>query len=224
MQAFGISGRAGEAAAPRSRRTANTLFWAALIPTAATVGGFLSQYPYGMLWVGVLIVLAAAATGPIVAGSVWNRAGAATLVGFSLLALGLFAGSNLNETYMKQLGERTGAVVVEAGERVSAKGDVRHFCRVVDGSGSRAELGDIQNCHGQFTTGQRVVLFEDRLGGLDPWIEATDDRGVDPLGLGITAGLYALTAAALVYAGQRRRTDRESARPRRARAGRAGPP
>ncbi|MFF1338634.1 hypothetical protein ACFVYT_12085 [Streptomyces sp. NPDC058290] len=44
-----------------------------------------------------LIVLAAAATGPIVAGSVWNRAGAATLVGFSLLTLVLFAGSNLNE-------------------------------------------------------------------------------------------------------------------------------
>ncbi|MFI6004620.1 hypothetical protein ACIA98_30145 [Streptomyces sp. NPDC051366] len=216
MQAFGISGSAEKAASPRPRRTANTLFWAALIPTVATVGGFLSQYPYGMLWVGILIVLAAAAAGPIVAGSVWNRAGAATLVGFSLLALGLFAGSNLNETYMKQLGERTGAVVVEAGERVNHKGDVRHFCKVVDDSGSRAELGDIQNCHGQFATGRRVVLFEDRLGGLDPWIEATDNRGVDPLGLGITGGLYALTAAALFYAGQRRRPELEFTRPRRA--------
>ncbi|MER7463426.1 hypothetical protein [Streptomyces sp. NPDC097981] len=208
MQTFGISGSAETAVAEKPRRTANTLFWAVLIPTAATVGGFVSQYPYGMLWVGVLIVLAAAATGPIVAGSVWNRAGAATLVGFAVLALGLFAGSNLNETYMKQLGERAGAVVVEAGERVNAKGDVRHFCRVVDDSGSRAELGDIQNCHGQFATGRRVVLFKDRLAGLDPWIEATDDRAVDPVGLGITGGLYALTAATLFHAGHRRRQAR----------------
>ncbi|MFB7783468.1 hypothetical protein ACFC1D_12225 [Streptomyces vinaceus] len=111
----------------------------------------------------------------------------------------------LNETYFKQLGERTGAVVVEAGNRVNGKGDVRHFCRVLDDSGSRAELGDIQNCHGQFATGRRVVLFEDRLGGLDPWIEAGDDRAVDPVGLGITAGLYVLIAATLLHAGRRRR-------------------
>ncbi|WP_327283554.1 MULTISPECIES: hypothetical protein [unclassified Streptomyces] len=205
MRAFGISGTAETATAVPPQRTANTLFWTALIPTAATVGGFVSQYPYGMLWVGVLIVLAAAAAGPIVAGSVWRRAGAATLVGFAALALGLFAGSNLNETYVKQLGERTGAVVAEAGERANAKGDVRHFCRVVDDSGSRAELGDIQNCHGQFATGRRVVLFKDRLGGLDPWIEATHNRAVDPVGLGITGGLFLLTAATMFYAGRRRR-------------------
>ncbi|MFB7052278.1 hypothetical protein [Streptomyces vinaceus] len=205
MQKIGVAGSAGEGVGVRPRRMADTLFWAALIPTAATVGGFVSQYPYGMLWVGVLIVLAAAAAGSIVAGSVWRRAGAATVVGFGVFALGLFAGSNLNETYLKQLGERTGAVVVEAGNRVNGKGDVRHFCRVLDDSGSRAELGDIQNCHGQFATGRRVVLFEDRLGGLDPWIEAGDDRAVDPVGLGITAGLYVLIAATLLHAGRRRR-------------------
>ncbi|MGW8779257.1 hypothetical protein ACWGNM_14430 [Streptomyces sp. NPDC055796] len=205
MQKISVAGSAEGVVAVRPRRTANTLFWAALIPTAATVGGFVSQYPYGMLWIGVLIVLAAAAAGAIVAGSVWRRAGAATLVGFAVFALGLFAGSNLNETYLKQLGERTGAVVLEAGDRVNGKGDVRHFCRILDDSGRRAELGDIQNCHGQFATGRRVVLFEDRLGGLDPWIEASDNRAVDPVGLGITAGLYALTAATLLYAGRRRR-------------------
>ncbi|MCT4353952.1 hypothetical protein M5362_12515 [Streptomyces sp. Je 1-79] len=191
------------------RRTRNTLFWAALVPVAATVGGFLSQYPYGMLYVGVLVVLAAAGLGAGVAGSNWNRAGAAIIVGFGTLALGVFAGSNLYESYAKLLGERVDAVVVDAGERTNSKGDVRHVCHVVDSAGESAELGDIQNCHGDFAEGRRVVLFKDPLGGLEPWIEATDDRSLDPVGLGITGGAFVLVGGTMFSAGMRRRSQQD---------------
>lgn len=38
--------------APVPRRVRNTLFWAALLPTAAVVGGAITHFPYGMLYVG----------------------------------------------------------------------------------------------------------------------------------------------------------------------------
>lgn len=203
------SGPRGKAAPSGARRARNSLFWAALIAGAGTLGGFISQFPYGMLYVGVLIVLAAAGLGAGVAGSNWNRAGAATIVGFGTMALGLFAGSNLNESYLKLLGERVDAVVLESREHTNSKGDPRFYCRVVDTSGETHELDAIQNCYADVEPGGRVFLFKDRLGGLDPWMETTDSRALDPLGLGITGGLFLLIGGTMFTAGQRRRSDRD---------------
>lgn len=211
MGTSGASRTVEEAAGARPRRTLNTLLWAVLIPVVATGAGFLAQYPYGMLWVGVIIVLGTAAAAAIVAGGVWNRAGAATLASFGALALALFAGPNLYEIYVKQLGERVDALVADAGERTNAKGTKLAVCRVVDTSGEIQDLSEQQNCHGQFKPKQHVILFKDPLGGLDPWVEAGDDRSLDGVGLGITGGLFAVTGSAMFYAGQRRRSDRDVA-------------
>ncbi|MFG2979829.1 hypothetical protein ACGFYQ_01030 [Streptomyces sp. NPDC048258] len=194
---------------PGPARTRNSLFWAVLIPVTATVGGFLAQYPYGLIWLGVLLVLAAAGIGAGVAGSGWNRAGAASIVGFGAMALGVFAGPSLSEAYAMRLGERVDAVVIETGERTNFKGDARSFCRVADPSGTVRELGQQQNCYGEFTRGQHVVLFEDPLGILDPRIEATDDRTIAPLAPSISGGLFLLVGAAMFSGGLRRRSDRD---------------
>ncbi|MFB7464094.1 hypothetical protein ACFCZ1_11445 [Streptomyces sp. NPDC056224] len=220
-------GQAFEGLPPGPARTRNSLFWAALIPVTATLGGVLAQYPYGMLWVGVLLVLAAAGIGAGVAGSGWNRAGVATVVGFGTMALGIFAGPSLYEAYAMRLGERVEAVVVDTGERTNLKGDSRSFCRVADPSGRVRELGQQQNCYGTFTRGQHVVLFEDPLGILDPRIEATGDRTLAPLGLGISGGLFLLVGGAMLSGGLRRRSDRDLLEEHRRKHGppwRSGPP
>lgn len=198
---------AGKAA--RAPRTRNSLLWALLLPTAATAAGFLAQFPYGGLYVGVTLVLAAAATGAIVAGSHWHRSGAATIVGFGVMALGLFAGPALYESYAKLLGERVGAVVVLAtGGDASGKGS-QDFCHVIDDEGEVSKLGNQQNCYGDFAEEQRVVLYKDPLGALSPWIEAKDDRSVSPLGLAVTGGLFLLVGGTLFTAGLRRRSDQD---------------
>ncbi|MEU1372094.1 hypothetical protein ABZ442_00340 [Streptomyces triculaminicus] len=210
MGVSGISGASGNtagAAASAPRRTLNSLLWAVLIPVVATAAGFLAQYPYGMLWAGVVIVLGATAAAAIVAGGMWNRAGAATLASFATLALALFGGPTLYETYVKTFGERVDALVADTGQRVNAKGTKLDVCRVVDTTGRVQDVSEQQNCHGQFKPKQHVILFNDPLGGLDPWVEATGDRTLDPVGPACTGGLFALTGGALFYAGQRRRTD-----------------
>lgn len=204
-----ISGPRGKTTPTGAGRLRNSLFWAVLIAGAGTLGGFVSQFPYGLLYVGVLIVLAAAGLGAAVAGSNWNRAGAAAIVGFGTMALGLFAGSNLNESYLKLLGERVDAVVAESREYANSKGDTRFHCRVVEASGESHELDAIQNCYDRVAPGGHVFLFKDRLGGLDPWMETTATRTLDPLGLGITGGLFLLIGGSMFTAGQRRRSDRD---------------
>ncbi|MEU7370276.1 hypothetical protein AB0B92_32885 [Streptomyces hygroscopicus] len=188
--------------------TLNTLMWAVLIPVVATAAGFLAQYPYGMLWLGGVIVLGAAAAAAVVAGGIWHRAGAATLAACATVALALFAGPALYELYVKRAGDRVDALVADTGKRTNHKGTELDVCRVVDTSGKVRDLSEQQNCHGQFTPKQHVVLFVDPLDALDPWVEATDERAVDGAGLGITAGLFAVTGSALLYAGLRRRPGR----------------
>lgn len=190
------------------RPVRNSFVWALLIPGSATAAGFLAQVPYG-IYVGVTLVLAAAGLGAAVAGSNWNRSGAAMIVGFGVLALGIFAGPNLYESYAKLLGERVGAVVVLTGERGGTKGDGEYYCHVIDDEGEVSELGNQQNCFGDFAEEQRVVLYKDPLGVLAPWIEARDDRSPDALGLGITGGLFLLVGGSLFTAGLRRRSDRD---------------
>ncbi|MFD6969820.1 hypothetical protein [Streptomyces sp. NPDC059949] len=209
MDTARIPGRMGKPSPTGARRTRNSLFWAALIAGAGALGGFISQFPYGLLYVGILVVLAAAGLGAAVAGSNWNRAGAATLVGFGTMALGIIAGINLNESYLKTLGERVDAVVLESRQYTNSVGDDRFFCRVVDTSGESHELDHIQNCHADVEPGGHVVLFKDRLGGLAPWMDTTGSRALDPLALGVTGGLFLLIGGTMFTAGQRRRTDRD---------------
>jgi hypothetical protein len=116
--------------------------WAVLIPTVGTAAGLLAQYPYGMLWVGSVIVLGTAGAAAIVAGAVWNRAGAATLASIAVLALPFFAGPALYELYVKQVGERVDALVADTGERPNAKGTELGVCRVVDTSGEVQDLSE----------------------------------------------------------------------------------
>ncbi|WP_344391570.1 hypothetical protein [Streptomyces vastus] len=200
---------AAEAPVPAPRRTLNSLKWAVLIPVVGVAAGFLTRFPYGGLWIGVVILLGAAAAAAIVAGNSWHRAGAATLAGFSAIALPLFAGPGMYELYMKQVGERVHAAVADTGERRGVKRSTTlSVCRVVDTTGAVKDLSEQQNCHGQFKPGQLIVLFKDPLGVLDPWAEALPgDRSVDPLTLQITAGLFLVTGSSLFYAGQRRRSD-----------------
>lgn len=169
-----------------------------------TVGGL-----YLGIWASVLVVLAAAAVAGMLAGGIWNRAGAALLAVAAVMGLGFFSGPTLHETYLKQFGDRTDALVADTAKRFNAKGRERAVCRVVDPSGTVTDLGERHNCYGQFTPGQHITLFKDPHGGLDPWAEATGDRGLDTVSLSATGGLFAVTASAVFYAGARRISDRE---------------
>ncbi|MFR9795401.1 hypothetical protein ACL02U_05740 [Streptomyces sp. MS06] len=173
---------------------------------AGLAAGVLSQYPYGM-WFGVVVILAVVAAAAVIAGSRWHRAGAATLASVAVLALPFFAGPAFYETYIKQFGKRVHAVVADTGEQQGVKGSTElSVCRVVDTSGAVLDLSQQQNCFGQFTKGQHVVLFEDPLEVLDPWIEdLPGERTPDALTLGVTAGLFLTVGGSLFYAGQRRR-------------------
>lgn len=197
-----------EAAAPSPTKTVNSLLWALAIPLVAVTGAVLAQFPWS--WIGIVVLVVAGFTAPIVAGGVWNRAGAATFAAVTTFALGLFAGPSLFETYVKQVGEKTDALVADTATYKNARNSERTVCRVVDTSGKVRDLTEQQNCQGQFKRGQHIVLYKDPLDVLEPWAEATDDRAVDVVGLYATAGLFAATTATLFYAGTRRRSDRET--------------
>lgn len=102
----------------------------------------------------------------------------------------------------RRVGGRHGTARQFQGHRTRCLSRGRHLGR---GAGSC----NTENCYGQFKPKQHVFLFKDPLGGLKPWIAATDDRGLDALDLSATGGLFTLTAGALFYAGMRRRSDGE---------------
>ncbi|WP_369216146.1 hypothetical protein [Streptomyces flavofungini] len=200
----------------------NTLLWSASVPVVTLAGTLLGLYTW--MWIGIVCTLAAAAAAAIVAGGVWHRAGAAVVATGTTMALGLFGASTLHEGCLKRFGERVDAVVVDTGQHTNAKGTELDICRVVDTSGAVQDLGNTENCYGQFKPKQHVVLYKDPLGGMASWVEATDDRGLEPISLWATGGLSVLTPAALGYAGTRRLSDAESdaKRVRRSRRNRAG--
>lgn len=197
-----------------------TLPWAVGLPVAAVGAGVLAQYPYGM-WIGVLLGLAVAATAPILAGVVWHRSGAASLAVLAALALPFFAGPAVYEVYLKTAGDQVDAVVTAAEEVPSPKGSDLSACHAVDEAGKEWDLGQRQNCFGQFEPGQKVVLHQDPLGGLDPWIEPGRDKAIEPTAPALTVGLFALCCGALFWAGVKRRTEAEAVA---AKGRRHGPP
>ena len=206
MGMTGTNGTTPGPPAPPTARVPNSLLWAVLIPAASLAGTVvgLSLWSAGGLFIGML----ATATAVFVAGSAWNRAGAAVVAGSAALCFMIFSGSLLHETYAEIFGERTEVLVVGVEEVPRAKG-TDFSCRIADASGAVQSLGSRQNCHGRFEKGQRALLLEDPLGALDPWITAPDDADVGVVEPGIVGGLLVVTAASLFYAGMRRRSDQE---------------
>ncbi|WP_031521243.1 hypothetical protein [Streptomyces sp. NRRL F-5123] len=181
--------------------------WAVGVPVVTVVfavGGL-----YLTMWFAVVGLLLTATVAGLCAGMGWNRAGAGTLAAVGVMALGLFAGPVAHDTYLKQYGTMTDALVVDTAKEHDGHG--RDVCRVVDASGKVRDLGNTENCYAQFTRGQHVVLFEDPIGNLKPWIEAAHTRTLDTTGLATTAGLFAATGGLMLYAGLRRRTDQQVA-------------
>ncbi|MFF9351798.1 hypothetical protein [Streptomyces sp. NPDC014734] len=188
-------------------RVLDSLLWAVLIPLVTVVSTVLGLYLW--FWAGVVLMMVAAATAAIMAGGIWHRAGAAVVATATTMALGFFAGPTLHEAYLKRFGDRADALVVDTSRTVNPKGTETDLCRVVDTSGTVQDLDETQNCYGQFEPGQHVVLFKDPVGGLKPWIEASNDRSPDVVSLSATGGLFATTVATLLHAGIRRRSGRE---------------
>jgi hypothetical protein len=89
-------------AAPRA--LPSSLAWAVIVPTACALGGWLAQYPYGLIVVGIVVGLAAAAAAAVTAGGFWHRPGAATIASLGGIALIFFAGPGLYQLYMATLG------------------------------------------------------------------------------------------------------------------------
>jgi hypothetical protein len=185
-------------------RTLDSLLWALALPAVLLLGAALTQW---VTVVGVVVVLAAVAAGGIVVGGSWHRAGAAVLVCSGGFALTLFAGPAVYEVYMRTVGDPVPAVVVEVVDR-----DVKHgadmACTVRELGGERRtfEVSQRQNCFGQAKEGDRVVMREDPLGLLDPWLpRSPDEQHTTDITLACTAGLTVLVAGATFYGGQRRR-------------------
>jgi hypothetical protein len=194
--------------APPSRRRVllGSLVWALAVPLALTFAGWLAQYPYGLIAVGVIVALAVVAVAAVVAGSVWHRAGAATIASFGGLALVLFAGPGLYQLYMETLGTPTSAVVAKVEDRHHRHG-ADWFCTVVETTGDHAahEISEQENCQGQFKPLQHVTLRADPLGLLDPRLPSGPGETTVTTTLMISIGLFVLTGGAMGYAGLRRR-------------------
>ncbi|MBB5939732.1 hypothetical protein [Streptomyces zagrosensis] len=180
------------------------LLWALLIPLLSTVAGWSGQYPHG-LWLAAPLALGTVCAAGFIAGGRWHRPGAATLACVAACALVLFAGPALYDLYAKRVGDQLDAMVTQTGQRRNAKGTTMETCTVIDTSGAVHRISEQQNCSGQFKPGQRVILYKDPAGLLDPYIEEPDQQALDTTGLGISAALFAVTSGALLYGGQRRR-------------------
>ncbi|MBL1097466.1 hypothetical protein [Streptomyces coffeae] len=170
----------------------------------STLAGCFSQYPYGM-WLGIPLVFFAAGAAAVVVGGLWHRGGAAAMAGIAALVLAFFAGPALYELYAKKAGDPVDAVVTKTGHRKSLKGKPLESCTVVDTTGGIHHISQRQNCFGQFRTGQQVILYKDPAGLLEPFADTPGNRAPDLTGLGISAGLFALTGGSVFLAGQRRR-------------------
>lgn len=157
--------------------------------------GFLSQYPFGMLYLGIVVTLVVVATTAVIAGARWNRVIAATLASLCVFALPFFAGPTAYQLYAERLGHAVTAHITPG-----------THCHVQDATGAAEELTERQNCVGQFEPGQSVVLFRDPFGVLHPWVEPTGSRTVPSGSLATSGVLFALSTLLILSAGLRRRT------------------
>lgn len=186
-------------------RFLNSLLWALLLTGAMLLGAGLGQW---LIWVGVIVMLAAVAFAASLVGGFWHRAGAATLAAAGGFALTLFAGPAMYEVYMKTAGDPVAAVVTEVSDQRKRRGADLKVCVVQEIGGSREkhEVSQQENCFGQAKVGDRVELRKDPLGLLDPRLpDSPDQRNTTEITVWISAGLALLTAGTIFYGGQRRR-------------------
>ncbi|MBO2459984.1 hypothetical protein [Actinomadura violacea] len=194
-------------AGPPSRPFWRPLGWALLIPLLFTLGGWLAQYPHGLIVAGVAVALAALAVAATLAGGIWHRPGAAVLLSCAGIALTFFAGPGLYELYMTKAGKPVQAVVTKVEDRQARRG-ADMFCTVVETGGGRTvhHVSEQQNCSGDFEPLQTVTLRTDPAGLLKPRLpDGPGGKGDTALALEIAAGLFLVTGAAMFYAGRRRR-------------------
>lgn len=194
-------------AGPPARPFWKSLGWGLLVPVSFTAGGFLAQYPHGLVVAGVVVALAALAVAATLAGGVWHRPGAAVVLSCAGLALTFFAGPGLYELYMRTAGKPVHAVVAHVEKRDARRG-ADLSCTVVEAGGGRAvhHLTEQQNCSTDLKPTQAVTLRTDPAGLLKPRLpDGPGDGGDTALALEIAAGLFVVTGAATFSASLRRR-------------------
>ncbi|WP_433475646.1 hypothetical protein ACQPZP_00590 [Spirillospora sp. CA-142024] len=202
------------------RPVANSLKWALIVPVVLTFAGWVAQYPYGLIVLGVIIGVGTVFLTIAVVGSSWGRAGAAVMVAITGFALPIFAGPALYLVYMENLGQPGPAVVAKV-EKRDAKRGAGWFCTVVETTGKHTvhRISQQENCFGQIKALQRVTLRKDPLDLLDPRLPdrpGDDDTLVSVL---LSAALFLANASSLLYGGLRRRTTTRSAKKQQEKAG-----
>ncbi|URM97610.1 hypothetical protein LUW76_26410 [Actinomadura madurae] len=188
---------------------ANSLKWALLVPLLLAFGGWVAQYPYGLIVVGVIIAVVTAFVAIAVVGSSWQRPGAAVLVAVTGFALPIFAGPALYIVYMETLGESAPAVVTKVENRDARRG-AGWFCTVVETRGDHAvhKISQQENCFGQIKPLQKITLRKDPLGLLDPRLPDRPGESDTLLSVLLSAALFAANAATFLYAGLRRKGEK----------------
>jgi hypothetical protein len=186
---------------------ANSLKWALIVPVLLTCSGWVAQYPYGLIAVGVIIAVGTVFLCIAVVGSLWERPGAAVMAAVTGIALPLFAGPGLYIVYMEALGRRVPAVVAKVEDRNADRG-ASWFCTVVETIGEHTvhHISQQENCFGQIKPFQKVTLRKDPLGLLDPRLpDRPGENDVRTAVLTSTA-LFMANAASILYGGLRRRS------------------
>ncbi|MGW4790115.1 hypothetical protein [Streptomyces sp. NPDC004230] len=194
----------GKRALSPGRKVINSLMWAVAVPVLLLFGAGVAQW---VTLLGVVVVVAVVAVATIVVGGVWHRAGAATLVAVAGFGLTLFAGPAVYEGYMRTVGEPVDAVVVDVVDLHRKHGaDMMCSVRELSGEQRTFEVSQMQNCFGQAKKGERIVVREDPLGLLDPWLPyGSGDQDTSEITVATTIGLTLVVGASVFYGGHRRR-------------------
>lgn len=187
-----------------ARKVVNSLKWAVAVPVLLLFGAGVAQW---VTLLGVVVVLAVVAVATCLVGGVWHRAGAATLAAVAGFALTLFAGPAVYEGYMRTVGEPADVVVVDVVDLHRKHGaDMMCSIRELGGEQRTFEVSQMQNCFGQAKKGDQIVVREDPLGLLDPWLPyGSEDRHTSEITVVTTIGLTLGVGASVFYGGQRRR-------------------
>ncbi|MFD8032209.1 hypothetical protein ACWDWS_42755 [Streptomyces sp. NPDC003328] len=187
-----------------ARKAVNSLKWAVAVPVLLLFGAGVAQW---VTLLGVVVVLAVVAVATCLVGGVWHRAGAATLAAVAGFALTLFAGPAVYEGYMRTVGEPADVVVVDVVDLHRKHGaDMMCSIRELGGEQRTFEVSQMQNCFGQAKKGDQIVVREDPLGLLDPWLPyGSEDQHTSEITVVTTIGLTLGVGASVFYGGQRRR-------------------
>lgn len=196
-----------DSAAHRAPRVGNSVLWALGITVSLLITAMLSQIGFRGGLVAAFVVIAIIGVAAFLVGSVWQRAGAATLAAVFGGASLFFAGPTVYEAYMQSVGEPARVSVVKVSD---VEGETRE-CLVVELDGERAahRLGQVQNCFDHVRQGDVVTIHRDPLGVLLPRLDdPPGGTGVATMTL-VSAGLLGLAFGSVLYGGLRRRDPSE---------------